>query len=61
MQAVVGVALQRRARGVLDRHQAIPGVVDELPAGLVPRQVAVGVVGGRDRPADAGDLVLSML
>jgi hypothetical protein len=34
MQAVVGVALQQVARGVLDLDQPIPGVVDELPAGL---------------------------
>jgi hypothetical protein len=35
MQAVVLIRLQRGARGVLDRHQPVPRIVDELPAGLV--------------------------
>jgi len=49
MQAFVGVTLQQVARGVLHLHQAIPGVVDELPAGLsLSRSLRRGakIVGG---------------
>ncbi|MCS7168048.1 MAG: hypothetical protein RMI91_12065 [Gemmatales bacterium] len=61
MQTVVGVRLQYVAAAVLDLHQPFPGVKDELPTRLVLRQVAVGIVGRRGRPADAGDLVLGVV
>jgi hypothetical protein len=61
MPTVVAVALQRRARGVLDLDQPIPGVVDELPPGFVLRQVAVGIIGWRDCAPDTGDFVLGVM